>query len=57
MSIHNMPSATANWCLNLLRSCSLPDAQLASTRCPAVLCRLQGAWNGRQPEAPGCVRR
>lgn len=32
-----MPSATANWRLNLLRSGGLPDAQLASIRVPTLL--------------------
>lgn len=46
-----LPSATAAWRLNLLRSGGLPDAQLAGIRWGVHSCRRPAA------PAPGCVSR
>lgn len=61
-----MPSATASWRLNLLRSGGLPDAQLAGIRCgsyrtPFWVCganwRLNLLRSGDLPDAaPAGVR-
>jgi hypothetical protein len=39
--VRYMPSATAAWRLNLLRSGGLPDAQLAGIRCAASCRKLR----------------